>query len=225
MDEARALLYPFLEDVEDTHLQVYRDTKNNPTIGTGFNLDAPGAEEHLTPLKLSKEKLMGGHVITPEEARRLMDQKVHENEKLFSSMQKNYFPTTKLNPAQQAALLSMMYNNPSLIGPQMREHLNQNDTPAVIKEIMLRSNKAKDPGILKRRIQEAELYGGPVDFNTTIKSMDPEELAEIKSIMSSMTNQNELTRLQEKYPFLKEERQPAGLPVNFNKLLRGFNGR
>lgn len=225
MDNAsRAILYPFLEDMEDTHLEVYNDSNQNPTIGTGINLNAPGVETYLTPMQLEKEKLIKGEQkITPEQAKSLMDMKVHENEKMFSSMKKEYFPSTQLNPAQQAALLSMMYNNPSLMGPQLREHLNQNDTPNVIKEMLLRSNNEKDPGILKRRIREAELFGGPVDFNTTVKSMDPEEVAEMKKIISSMKNRNELAKTYELYPFLKPEVQPASTPpVNFNKLIRGI---
>ncbi len=208
-DNTRAILYPFLEELESTHLSSYPDEKGNITIGTGFNVDAPGAERHLKVLNLDKNKIKAGEQqIDEPTARRLLDMKLHETENLFKHEQKN-FPATELNPAQKAALISMMYNNPSLMGPELREHINQNDTEKVVREILLRSNKEKSPGIQKRRLREAELYADPVVFNNTLKNMSEDELDQIRSTLDKMDNREEYTRLQALYPVLQKEAMPA----------------
>lgn len=224
---SRKLLYDFLPKVEGSEEGAYTDNRGNTTIGAGFNMDAPGADRHLASVGADPEKLRSGeNILNPEQSNQLLDSKIHEKEQLFDNLQKNSFPSTKLNPAQRAAMLSMMYNSPALVGPQMAEHLNQGDHNKVIQEMLTNSNAKNDPGILKRRLQEAELYGGPVDFNLAIKNMTPEQMDQLRSTISKMKNENEKTRVLEKYPFLQEQQPMAQNQFLFNKLRRGMtNGR
>lgn len=224
---SRKMLYDFLPKLEGNEEGAYADNRGNMTIGAGFNMDAPGAERHLANVGADPEKLRTGEdILNPDQSKKLLDSKIYEKEQLFDNLQKNSFPTTKLNPAQRAAMLSMMYNSPALVGPQMAEHLNQGDHNKVIQEMLTNSNGKKDAGILKRRLQEAELYGGPVDFNLAIKNLSPEQLEDLRSIMSGMKNDNERSKVLERYPFLNKEQTLAtnnNGPVLFNKLKRGLN--
>jgi GH24 family phage-related lysozyme (muramidase) len=205
----------FLTELEgDTDTEHYLDSKGNPTVGMGVNKRAPAAQEYIKAYNLDENNL------TPEQVTGLEDYMMNDTHKNYEKMRDNHFPR-ELNPAQETALKSMIYNaGPDIIGPNMRQHLNKKADLDVIREMILNSNRENDPGLLKRRIREAEMYGGPVDFNMAVKSMNSDELSQLRSTISKIQNEHELKRIQEKYPFLNEDYQQPFNPLKFNKLER-----
>lgn len=214
MDDSQ--LRNFLQKTEGNEESLYNDTKGNPTVGAGLNLNSPVAQRYMASQNLKPMDMMA-----KEHQDRLADIAMEDTHKNFDTMKSNHFPTKEFNPAQETALKSMMYNaGPDIIGPNMKQMLNQNDDMGVIKEMMLRSNQSQDPGILKRRLMEAEMYGGPVDFNLAAKSMSSDERKELQKTINKMQNDNELKRVLDQYKFLNEDYQEPYEPVKFNKLMR-----
>jgi hypothetical protein len=83
-------------------------------------------------------------------------------------------------------------------------------------EIVARSNKAKDPGILFRRLKEAQMYN-PEQFENSFKTLPPEQLYELQQIIGKTKNPNTKAEMIEKYG------QVLGIkpnPVAFEKVKR-----
>ena len=53
-------LSSFIKDNEGTRNRSYKDTKNNKTIGIGFNLQSPGAREKISSIGLDYDKIASG---------------------------------------------------------------------------------------------------------------------------------------------------------------------
>ena len=200
------------------------DENDNPTVGSGLNLRSPATATKVQLLTgIDPNDLAAGTAsLTPEQSD-LVRKSIYEDKKAhFDSMKDEDFPSANFNPAQHAALMDMMYENHNLVGPQMKDRLNNNDTPGVIKEMLLNSNASDSPGEQKRRLDQAQTYGGPVDFNMTLKNMSPDERNQIRDTLNKMDNPNELNKVYQKYPLLHPASENQPEPVKFyriNKLL------
>ena len=53
-------LTSFIKDNEGTRHRSYKDSKNNKTVGVGFNLQSPGAREKITGIGLDYDKIASG---------------------------------------------------------------------------------------------------------------------------------------------------------------------
>lgn len=210
-------LKTFLNQQEGYSDDVYKDSNDIPTVGHGANLQSPEVEGHLDEMGIDKEKVLTGQdTLNPEEAALLQQKQIEDKKQFLENVRKKDFPNAKIESNQYDALLSMAYNSPQLIGPQLRTLLDQNKPQDVAKEILLRSNKNKEPGIQKRRIQEAEMYSGK-DFPNVINNLSPEEITEIKNVINGIQNIHERNRVLEQYPFLKEFVPTRPYNKTFNK--------
>lgn len=194
-------LLEHLKEYEGYKEKVYPDSNENPTIGYGTNLRAPGLENYLKQINKTRMGLMeGAESLNPEEAEFLMKKQIEDAQKTFEGIQQKDFPQTQLTEDQLAALTSLTYNNPKLIGPQLRQFLSEDNREEAIKEILLRSNRAKDPGIMRRRLAEAEMYAG----QNPLKMLSEDELEELKIIASNIESPGTRQGLLDMYPSLKD---------------------
>lgn len=193
-------LRTFLKDVEGASLTPYEDIHGNPTIGVGAKLDSP------------ELKSMGIHEpasLTEDQMHELLDRQLATKRETFQKLKEEQFPLAHIEPHEEDTLLSLVYQNKNLVGPDMQRSLNTNQKDQVAKEILLRSNKNKIPGIQKRRLMEAQMYSGSPDaFNDLIDSLSTEEISQIQNIMNNMQNKHELLKIQEQYPFLRGLNEP-----------------
>lgn len=124
-----------------------------------------------------------------------------------------------LKPNEQAAIMSMGYQSLNNLGPNFTGHLASDDKIGALREMILNTNKDQDPGILRRRLREAELYGGPLDFSAAFKTMNSEEKKQLRNIMDKIQNENTKKEMLDKYGSYVNETQP----VQFNKLQKALN--
>lgn len=194
----------FLKNQEGYSDDVYQDTEGNPTVGYGSNLRSPEVSGHLEEMGIDKQRVLAGEdTLSPEEAELLKQKQIEDKQQFLENVRKKDFPNAQISPEQYTALTSLAYNSPQLIGPQLRALLNENRPQDVAKEILLRSNKDKVPGLQKRRLEEAKMYSGE-DFPNVVKTLTPEEIKEIRTIINGIQNVHERNRVFEQYPFLQE---------------------
>lgn len=207
----------FLNQQEGYSEDVYKDTQDIPTVGHGSNLQSPEVEGHLDEMGIDKDRVLAGQdTLNPEEAALLQQKQIEDKKQFLDNVRKKDFPNSQINPNEYDALMSLSYNSPKLIGPQIRGLLNQNKDQDVAKEILLRSNKNKEPGLQKRRLEEAQMYSGE-QFPNVVKSLSPEEINEIRTIVGGIKNIHERNRVLEQYPFLKEIVPTRPFKKTFNK--------
>lgn len=201
MDEK---LKAFLKQQEGFQNQQYTDQTDNPTIGYGSKMTSPEVPDVLQDMGVDPATITSGErQLTPEQADQLQNKQIEEKQKYFNNIKKQDFPHAEIKDNENTALMSLMYNNPQLVGPDMRQQLENNDKIAVAKEILLRSNKAKDAGLQKRRLDEAAMYSGET-FPDVINSLNDDEKSQIRTILGNIQNVNERERVLNQYPFLRE---------------------
>lgn len=205
MDKYKDLLYPLLDEVDGYSNKTYKDSRELPTVGYGFNLDAPetagvlklhGYDVHA--LKKGKSKL------NPKDAINIRNSIVDNKANLLKSkVGEDLF--NQLDDNKKAGLMSMMYNAPALIGPKMIQGLAANDNDlSLLQEVILGNNKNKDSGVLYRRLREAETMS-PQNFENAFKAMEPQTLHELKMIAK---DHPEISKKYAKYLSLEPE-QPS----------------
>ncbi len=189
----------FLLEHEGYSPTAYKDHNSVGTIGVGSNLTSPATQKAAEELKLNTEQLRApGGVLSPEQSKMLTRKTLEVKYPEYQTIKGRDFPNASLNSEQEAALMSMYYNNPKLIGPMMRGYLDSNDIDKTAQEIMLRSNANKVPGIAKRRLAEAEKFAGE-RFPEVMKAIPSESKKELLTLLESIENPNEKIRVLEKY--------------------------
>ena len=130
-----------------------------PHIGYGLNLDA-NADLAKEVLKLDAKgfsKLMSGETtITERQGRLLFEAAVKDAERVVSTKLEG----VPLNATQRIALVSMAYNAPALIGPNLTKHLKAGSAADVSYEILNKSNGNKLPALDNRRKREHDMFFG-----------------------------------------------------------------
>jgi GH24 family phage-related lysozyme (muramidase) len=140
---------------------------NAKSIGYGFNLERPDADEMLKLVGApTKKQLLDGASITEEQAR---DLKMIAIEKVQTWLRK-HFEGVSMRPNQWIALTSLAYNSkwnndgPTLIGPNLTKFIKNAEWGRAADEIRYRSAGVDNPkyreGILIRRRKEAALFSG-----------------------------------------------------------------
>ena len=150
---------------EKKEFKAYEDSGGLVTIGHGYNLDAPGQYQKMKMLlKLSDEEAQsiykGELPINKKQADILFNFSLRKAEKELD--QKLADSNVKLNPNQRAALVSMIYNSPKLVGPKILEALESGDYEEVARLIRITSDSQafKHPGLPIRRRKESQLFSG-----------------------------------------------------------------
>ena len=153
--------------LEKTEFYSYKDTGNNTTIGHGFNLDAPGNIQKMKDvLGLDDKQIAEIYTkkkgISQEQSQALLNQSLKEAEEILDK--KLADKNIKLNENQRAALVSMVYNNPVLLGDKIMSALEAGDYKKAADLIAITSDHQMDkhPGLPTRRRKEAVLFMTPV---------------------------------------------------------------
>jgi len=191
--------FGFLEEHEGMSPTVYKDTSQIDTIGVGANLNSPATQRAAKNLSINTGQLRASQSsLTPEQSQLLAKETLKIKLPEYKRKIKREPERPPLQTNQHAALLSLYYNNPQLIGPMLQHKVATGDDMGAAAEIMLRSNKDKLPGITKRRLAEAELYLGD-KFPEIKQQLTPEDIKYIKDSLNSVENEHERARLLEKY--------------------------
>ncbi len=224
MDKVKALAKEKLKEFEGSLNEVHQDSKGIDTIGSGMALRSPATKNAFANLGYDTEKIRTGETSVPQkDLDSAMDKVLNEKYDLLNNIKERSFPQKNLNEQQQAALLSMVYNSPELLGPNIRQYLNEDKDVDVMREIVLNSNKDKSPGVLFRRLQEAELYGGDMGFSDMLSTMSEQEKNYIFNTLNETKNEQQKQKMIEKYPQFAPSYVPTEAP-KFNKVLKLFKG-
>jgi len=153
--------FEFISEHEGWRSKTYEDTRGFRTVGFGFNLDEP-TNRTLYKNVLNKtdedfEALRNGQTeLSNREGRILFEAAAGSAERLIS----NKFSDTDLKGYERLSLISLAYNSPKLIGPNLTKHIKSGDRKAAFDEIKFRSNGRKSKGIQNRRDLEAQMFSG-----------------------------------------------------------------
>jgi GH24 family phage-related lysozyme (muramidase) len=212
---------PLIKQVEGHQTEAYQDSKGNSTIGTGLNLEDPTVQGLMAVRGINHEDIKSGNrSLANDELNDIHDAYLNSREKLVRNKVGSDLYDT-LQPHEKAAVMSMGYQSLNNLGPNLVGQLASGDKVNAIKEMILNTNKDKDPGILSRRLREAETYSGdPVTFNSTFKIMSPEEKQQLVDILNKTQNENTKKELMDKYGVSLGAVQPK---TEFPKLSKLFN--
>lgn len=135
-------------------------SKGLVTVGIGFNMDKDGArkewaEAGLDPKSFDAVK-SGRKKLTQQESRALFDVSVEAAERVVDQK----LGDAQLTEHQRLTLVSLAFNNPSLIGPNLTAQVKSGDWGKAIDEILYQSNWKKVRGLAKRRWAEAYQFAG-----------------------------------------------------------------
>jgi GH24 family phage-related lysozyme (muramidase) len=144
---------------------MYLDHKDIPTVGVGFNLKRKDADDCLRYCGVKENELndvkKGKLALTETQMMSLLEFNVAEAEKIV----RNKIGTDTfeaLHEKQQWALVSLTFNSPSLIGPNLKKYTSSEATSSdqenAYVEILLKSNKHNHHGLQNRREVEAAWY-------------------------------------------------------------------
>ncbi len=128
---------------------VYNDSNGNPTVGYGFNLNAPDTKYLLESEGYTKDRL-DKEGITQEVADKIKSTIFDKEEQKLKESFGDFYDQIPEN--KKVVLNSLFYNSPQLVGPRVRQYLADGDDLALAKEVALYSNKNNELGVLKRRV-------------------------------------------------------------------------
>lgn len=187
-----------IEDVEGRKHGVYNDTKGIPTVGIGYNLNDQQIRGVMDLNNINADEIISGsRNLTDEEIDNIKAGYHKVREPLISNrVGSDLFDT--LTPNQKAAVASMGYQSLNNIGPNLRSRLADNDTIGAMREIILNTNKDKDPGILSRRLKEASVFGGD-EFPLTFQTFNDAEKKEVLDMINSIGNENTKAEIMKQY--------------------------
>jgi GH24 family phage-related lysozyme (muramidase) len=158
-----------LARVEGKRYQVYDDatgkslgpndtSKGYRSVGIGFNMDSADARQDFQKLGINDFDAVykGERKLSEAEVIALFELNIQQAEEVVSKKLGN----VPLSRNQRLALVSMAYNHPDLLGPNLVGFIRSGDMDAAAQEILERSNKKKDPGLQNRREIEGSLFKG-----------------------------------------------------------------
>jgi len=201
-------LKDFLKRYEGSEAGVYKDSKGIPTVGVGSNLNSPEVPKLLESLGTSRQEILSGKQLSPEQSDTLLDKQLEEKKRYYNNIQKRDFPNSDIQEHERRALDSLMFQNPSLVGPKLRGYLENNDDIGAAKEILLNSNKNNSGGVAKRRLGEAKMFSGD-RFSELVESLSDQEVQQIYSMVNSIKNPYTRQQVLDEYPFLKQIVKPT----------------
>lgn len=215
MPDYKSLLYPFLDKHEGYNAAPYQDNNNFETVGHGFNTENGDVQGLLSAHGMDMNKLRSGEQTLDQDTSHQIRDSLIDN---HANAIRNALPSFDTLPAnKQAALVSKHYQLPKNfqeLAPMVDDDSKQLD---VMKAMTMQN--AKNPGVLKRNLDTAELYGGPLDFASMFKVMSPEQKRQIASTLGKIQNENTRKEVVDKItPYLDTVPKPQ--PFNrLNKML------
>lgn len=214
MPEFKNIFNDFIKKVEGHKEDVYEDSKGVPTIGTGLNLEDQTVQGLMRLKDIDPEEVKSGNRKLASDELDDIHNSYMDKRNVLIRDQVGGDLYDQLQPHEKAAISSMGYQSLNNLGPGLKGRLAEGDKIGAIREMILNTNKDSDPGILNRRMQEAELYGGPLDFSLAFKAMTPEEKKQIRQIFDKLQNENVKSEAMKKYGSYLGESQPT----QFSKL-------
>lgn len=217
MSDHLKMFQNLIKDVEGFEPRVYKDTKQNPTIGSGLNLNDPTVQGLMHLRGIDPHQVSSGQMhVDPKQLEEIHNAYIQKREPLIKSkFGEDLYDT--LSPNEKAAVLSLGYQSLNNLGPNLIGRIAEGDKIGAIREMLLGTNKDKDPGIMSRRLKEAELFGGPMDFAGSFKTMNTEEKKKILDTINKTKNENTRSELMAKYaPYMQEMQQQS----SFQKLFK-----
>lgn len=215
MSDYKSLLNPFLDKHEGFSATPYTDNNGNTTFGHGFNAENNDVQGLLAAHGLDPEKIKSGEQNLDEDTSgQIRDSLVDKHAQAI----RNTLPSfDELSPNKQAALVSKHYQLPANfqeLAPMVDDDSKQLD----LMKTMVNQN-IKNPGVLKRNLDTAELYGGPLDYGFMFKTMTPEQKDQITNTLGKIKNENTRKEVMDKIaPYLDTIPKPQ--PFNrLNKML------
>jgi GH24 family phage-related lysozyme (muramidase) len=177
-DGYRQKRYEFISGEEGFRTRAYDDSDGAPrrrgtpksgnvTVGVGFNMDRPDARQVWAKagIEADFDRVYNGEQrITEDQVRTLFEYTVSEAEDFVQ----NRFRGTDLQEHERLALVSLAFNNPSLVGPNLTQMIKIGDRKAAIEGILYHSNRKKHRGLASRRWREARMFAGPLNTNSAI---------------------------------------------------------
>ncbi len=176
----RARRYKFIAESEGVRTRAYDDATGLPisgesrkqglvTVGVGFNMERPDARDVWFKAtgrsdKEFDEVYAGKRRVTQDEARKLFDHTAQEAESIIQTK----FKDTDLQEHQRLALVSLAFNNPALVGPNLTGYVKSGNFRAARDEILHKSNAKKVRGLAVRRYKEASMFVGGVDASSAL---------------------------------------------------------
>lgn len=153
----------FLQHSEGYRNRAYKDHKGNVTIGIGYNMERAGARDDFRKvLGFSDADFdavkSGKRALTDDQVNKLFDYTIQEAEDIVDS--KLGDAAKNLNEHQRMALVSLAFNLPGLIGPNLTRMLKEGDYKGALEGILWYSNKDKHKGLANRRYREAAMFAG-----------------------------------------------------------------
>lgn len=225
MDKVKSLAKQKLKEFEGDSDEVYQDSKGIDTVGAGLALRSPTSKSAFSDLGYNVDDIKSGQVSVPrEDLDSAMDNVLTQKYDLLNNIKEQSFPKKNLNDEQQAALLSLVFNSPELLGPNLRQYLNEDKDVDVMREIVLNSNKEGKPGVLFRRLQEAELYGGQKGFDDMLSTMSEQEKNIVFNTLNQTKNEQQKQKMMGKYPQFAPSYVPKEA-LNFYKIPKLFKGK
>lgn len=140
------------------------------TVGIGFNMDRPDARKVFkTATGMGDDGFnavySGKQALDDSQVRRLFDHTIQESENIVSKKFGNGLPEHR-----RMALVSMAFNGPALLGPNITKMITGGDYHGATNAILYHSNARKNKGLAARRYQEAALFVGPADAGRLLPS-------------------------------------------------------
>lgn len=217
---SKELAKRYLKMFEGNESDVYQDSKGIDTVGPGLALRSPATASAFKKQGINVEDVRSGKKLKPKVLDKALDDVLSQKEEIVNTMQKTSFPSGQLNDAKKAALLSLAYNSPQLIGSSLRKKLDANDDLGAMEEIALRTNKEKSPGVLYRRLQEAELFGGPLDFNQMVQGLSEEEKNLVFNTLNETKDPQRKAEIMKRFPQFSPSFQDTNDFLKLNSLLK-----
>lgn len=219
MPNYRDYFDPLIKNVEGHSQESYDDSKGNSTVGTGLNLEDPTVQGLMAVRGINPDEIKSGsRTLASEDLNDIHNDYLNSREKLVRNKLGGDLYDT-LQPHEKAAMMSLGYQSLNNLGPNLTGQLASGDKVNAIREMILNTNKDSDPGILSRRMQEAQTYSGdPVTFSSVFKIMTPEEKKQLGDILNKTQNENTKKELVDKYGTYLGLTQPKQEFSKLNKL-------
>lgn len=211
-----------IKDVEGVREDAYTDTVGKPTVGVGFNLEDPDVRGIMSLGGIDPDAVARGErSLAPDEISQIKQSYFQKREPMIRN-QVGGDLYDNLDDNKKASILSMGYQSLNNIGPNLRKHIAGDDNIGAIREIVLNTNKMKDPGIQTRRLKEAEMFGGE-QFPQAFETFSDEEKKQVLDILSQIQNEHTKKEMLDKYNQFLTAPQPNrfdlldSLRFKFNK--------
>jgi len=158
--------YKAYDDVTGRDVLSSKAVKGNRTVGIGFNLERKDAKNLIQAVGVQDfDGVYSGKVqLTEKQAIDLFNATIEEAERAVDSK----LGDVALTRNQRLALVSLAFNNPSLLGPNVIGYIKQGKLREAANEIQYKSNLKKIAGLQTRRVAEANLFKGSLNTENIV---------------------------------------------------------